>query len=159
MEAANAGHKVGNKKNKARSIGLGIKLPTEQKFNGSVDFKKLFYRFSKRLDNFMLLSHAVIVSPGGVGTMLEFFYTWQLVQVKHVCNIPIILIGDMWEDLIKWLKKYPLKNKYFNKEDLKMIYCVKNAEEAIKIIDEARKQFNKNKKDFCLNYKRYRIIG
>ena len=158
MEAANSGHKAGSTKNHARSIGLGIKLPKEQRFNESVDFKKLFYRFSKRLDNFMLLSHAVIVSQGGVGTMLEFFYTWQLVQVKHACNIPIILVGDMWKDLIKWLKKYPLKKGYFNEEELKMIYCVKNVEEAINIIDEAKKEFNKNKKDFCLNYEKYRII-
>ena len=45
-----------------------------------------------------------------------------------------------------------------NEEELKMIYCVKNVEEAINIIDEAKKEFNKNKKDFCLNYEKYRII-
>lgn len=39
----------------------------------------------------MLLSHVFVVAPGGIGTLLELFYTWQLMQVGHICRAPIIL--------------------------------------------------------------------
>ena len=57
---------------------------------------------------FFLLSNAVVVAPGGVGTLLEFMYTWQLIQVKHTCNIPVILLGEMWRDFLRWIEKHPL---------------------------------------------------
>lgn len=157
MEAANSGHKAGSRKTKAHSIGLGIKLPKEQGFNNSVDHQETFMRFTGRLDRFMLLSNAVIVAPGGVGTMLEFFYTWQLVQVKHICHIPIILMGDMWPELIKWLEKWPLKKNYFSKEDLHLLFLAKNYKEAFNVVDKVYEEFLKGNKDFCVNYKKYRI--
>ena len=159
MEAASLGHKEGSKKAriKSHSIGLGIKLPHEQHFNTGVTASKVFDRFSDRLDNFMLLSNAVVVAPGGVGTMLEFFYTWQLMQVKHTCNIPIILFGDMWEGLLKWLKKQPLKKKFFDSDDMKLLFHAKNAKEALEIINESYEAFRKGDKNFCLNYEKYRF--
>ncbi len=157
MRAANSGHKAGSMKTKARSIGLGIKLPKEQKFNGSLDQQETFFRFTSRLDNFMLLSNAVIVAPGGVGTLLEFFYTWQLVQVKHICHIPIILLGDQWPDLIKWLEKWPLKHKYFGKKDLHLLFLADDSKEALKVIDKAHEEFLLGREDFCINYKKYKI--
>ena len=157
MEAANKGHKEGSKKSDAHSIGLGIKLPHEQAFNNSVGIKKTFNRFSSRLDNFMLLSNVVVVAPGGVGTLLELFYTWQLMQVKHICNLPIILLGDSWPGLLKWLNNSPLKRGFFEKKDVELLYHAKNYDEAIKIIDKAYEEFKKGNKDFCLNYKKYKV--
>jgi uncharacterized protein (TIGR00725 family) len=89
MQAANAGHKSASKG--THSIGLNIKLPFEQDDNKFLDIKKDFDRFSNRLDAFMSLSDAVVVATGGIGTILELFYTWQLVQVQHLCETPIIL--------------------------------------------------------------------
>ena len=105
----------------------------------------------------MLVSNAVVVAPGGVGTLLELFYTWQLVQVKHVCHIPIILMGEPWPELVQWLRKWPLKRRYFDKKDLDMLFWAKDFKQAIEVIDEAYKEFKRGKKDFCLNFKRYRI--
>lgn len=157
MEAANIGHRVGAKKNGSHSIGLGIVLPHEQDFNKGVGLYSKFDRFSSRLDNFMLLSNAVVIAPGGIGTMLEFFYTWQLVQVKHICDIPIILLGDTWKDLVRWLEKEPLKKGFFDKKDMNLIFHAKNAEEAMDIIHEANETFKKGDKNFCLNYKKYKL--
>ncbi|MEM3074868.1 MAG: LOG family protein [Candidatus Pacearchaeota archaeon] len=159
MEAASLGHEAGRKKSglDSHSIGLGIKLPHEQKYNKGVNISRTFNRFSSRLDSFMLLSNVVVVAPGGVGTMLELFYTWQLMQVKHTCHIPIILLGDMWGGLLKWLKKEPLKKRFFEKEDLKLLFYAKNGNEAIKIIDAAYKQFMKGGEDFCLNFEKYKV--
>ena len=157
MEAANAGHKVGSRGNKAHSIGLGIKLPMEQGFNKSLDKMETFSRFTNRLDRFMLLSNAVIVSPGGVGTLLEFFYTWQLIQVEHVCNIPVILLGNEWPGLIEWIERGPLKAKYLDKSDMHHLFLAKNNSDVLKIIDKAHSEFKEGKKDFCVNFKKYRI--
>lgn len=153
MEAANKGHKAGSKLTHAHSIGLGVKLPKVQKFNKSVDFREKFDNFSDRLDEFMLLSHAVIVTPGGVGTLLELMYTWQLVQVSKINHIPIILMGDMWKGLVKWIKNFPLKKEYLTQRDINMLFVAKTPEDAIKIIDKAYEQFRLGKRDFCLNYR------
>jgi len=157
MNAASSGHLAGRKDPRTHSIGLNIWLPTEQKLNKHLDVKKEFHKFSRRLDYFMRLSNVVVVSPGGVGTLLEFFYTWQLVQVKHICDIPIILLGDMWADLIKWIKKNPLKNKFMNKEDVDMLFLAKNEKEAMKIINAAFNEYKKGSKNICLNIKKYKI--
>ena len=157
MAAASSGHREGSKKTGAHAIALNIKLPIEQEFNPYSDVKTIFQRFSRRLDNFMLLSNAVVVAPGGIGTLLEFFYTWQLVQVHHICHIPIILLGDMWPGLIKWLEKKPLREKYFSAKDLHLLFLAKDGYEAMRVIDKAHEEFLKGKKDFCINYKEYRI--
>jgi len=159
MEAATSGYMAGKKKSKgtSRSIGLGIKLPHEQGFNKSIGVKKEFNKFSNRLDNFMLLSNIVVIAPGGVGTLLELFYTWQLMQVRHICHIPIILMGDGWGGLLEWLKKSPLKEGFFNKKDYELLFLAKSGNEAINVIDKAYEEYKKGNKDFCLNYKKYKI--
>jgi uncharacterized protein (TIGR00730 family) len=159
MEAANKGHSKGSKKSKnnSHSIGLGIRLPKEQSFNKHLDIKKEYKTFTNRLDNFMLLSNAVVVAPGGVGTLLELFYTWQLVQVEHVCNIPIILLGKQWAPLVDWLEKYPLKNKFLSKHDMGLIFLADNCNDAVKMIEASHREFKKGNKDFCLNYKKYKL--
>ncbi|MCH8945639.1 MAG: LOG family protein [Nanoarchaeota archaeon] len=157
MEAANQGHKKGSKKTGARSIGIGIKLPREQTFNKHLDIKKEFKRFSRRLDVFMALSNVVVVAPGGVGTLLELFYTWQLVQVKRIHNIPIIMLGRQWPALMKWFEKYPLKSKFFEKKDINLLFLAKDCSETIKMIDKAHEMYQKKGKDFRLNNKRYKL--
>ena len=144
MRAASEGHKIGTRKSgsNAHSIGIGVKLPWNQKFNDAVDYKEKFNRFSKRLDEFMLLSNAVIVTPGGLGTMLELFYTWQLIQVHEIHDMPIILMGEEWVGLLKWIKNGPLKKNYLDKKDYKLVFPVKNERQAMKIIEGNKKNIN-----------------
>jgi len=146
MEAANAGHEEGDKGEKADSIGLVIKLPWESKGNKHLEIKKEFARFSKRLDTFMALSKVAIIMPGGIGTCLELFYAWQLVQVRHIKTIPLILVGKMWEELMKWVKKYPLKKGLISKKDLDNIHIAKDNKAAIRIILKTYKDFKPKKK-------------
>ena len=102
MQAANAGHK--SVSSGTHSIGLSIKLPGEQESNKYLDIKKEFNRFSDKLDTFMSLSGAVVVATGGIGTILELFYSWKLAQVEHICETPIILYGEMWSGLLEWME-------------------------------------------------------
>lgn len=158
MDAANRGHHAGRDKgNHSLSFGLTIHLPREQRESFHLDIKKDFYNFSGRLDHFVLLSNVVIVAPGGVGTLLELMYTWQLVQVKHACGIPIILLGDMWTGFTDWVKKSPLKNKFLDKEDLDLLFPAKNAKEAMEIIRASHDAYKKGKENVCLNIKKYSI--
>jgi len=157
MEAANKGHKEGRKNDKIHSLGLNILLPNEQDANGHLDIKKDFDRFSDRLDYFMSLSDVVVVAPGGVGTILELMYTWQLQQVEHTCNSPIILLGKMWKPFIEWIEKWPLKQRLMSKSDMMPIFLAEDCEEAMKIIKKAQHDFNEKGPDYCWNFFKYKL--
>lgn len=157
MEAANKGHAEGRKEGaQVHSIGLNITLPHEQHENKHLDIEKEFKHFSGRLDYFMHLSNVVVVAPGGIGTLLELFYTWQLTQVEHICNTPIILLGHMWNPLIKWVEDYPLKNRLMSAKDMYPIFVAQHCREAMKMIKKAYKDFKENP-DYCLNSRKYKI--
>lgn len=155
MEAASLGHKDGDVRGTSQSIGINIRLPFEQSINHGVEVSDEHERFSTRLDEFMLLSTAAIVMPGGIGTALELFYTWQLIQVNHICKMPLILVGDMWKELIYWVIDHQLKNKYINPEDLNSVVCVSTVEEAFEVVKKAKEAFDKMDDDLCLNWKLY----
>jgi uncharacterized protein (TIGR00730 family) len=135
MRAGNEGHAAGDMEHKSKSIGITIELPFEQQGNEFIEVRQHFGRFSGRLDEFMRLSNAVVVMPGGIGTCLELFFTWQLIQVKHVERMPIIVIGEMWANIIKWVRENPLENGYMSESDLDYIHVVSTKEEAVAIIE------------------------
>src|SRR5262249_44925103 len=58
--------------------------------------------FFTRLHQFVLASDAFIVAPGGIGTVLETMMIWHLLQVRHLEDTPLILVGKMWPGLIEW---------------------------------------------------------
>lgn len=156
MEAASRGHRK-KSKGKSHSIGLNIHLDSEQHLNKFLDYSREFKIFSKRLDHFMHLSNVFVVMPGGIGTILETFYTWQLMQVNQICHVPIIFVGKMWPPLIKWMEKNPLKNKFVKKQDLRLVFLAKDCKDAIRMIDQAHMEYKKGTKNFCLNYKKYKL--
>mgnify|MGYP001608624768 CR=1 FL=1 len=156
MDAANLGHHAGRKKgNHSLSFGLTIHLPREQRESYHLDIKRDFYRFSNRLDHFVVLSNVIVVTPGGIGTLLELMYTWQLVQVKQVCNMPIILVGNFWDGFVKWIKSSPLKHKFIDMTDLDLLFHAKDANEAMKIINATHEVFKSDKDKTCVNIKNY----
>ena len=132
MEAANAGAKDGSSKSK--SFGLHVDLPFETSPNEHLDITYHHKRFSSRLDEFMRISHAVIVTPGGIGTILELLYTWQLIQVSHISERPIILVGKMWTGLLEWMKSEPLNKQLIDKSDFNNIKIVQNVDEVIVLL-------------------------
>ena len=146
MEAANSGHAMGDKLHRADSIGLAIKLPHEQTMNPYVELKERFIHFSDRLDEFMRLANVIVVTQGGIGTLLEFSFAWQLLQVGHIEYKPIILVGTMWKKFIDWVKKYDLDKDLVSKKDFDFIYMAKNNHEALTIIDKFHKIYLKEGK-------------
>lgn len=67
---------------------------------------------------------------------MELFYTWQLMQVEQICNVLIIMLGDMWVDLVRWIKKWPLKNKLLDLNDVDLLFLAKDCNEAFTIIEK-----------------------
>lgn len=139
MEAANSGAKDGS--TMSRSFGLHIELPFEADTNSHLDVKYLHRRFSSRLDEFMRMSHAVIVTPGGIGTLLEMFYTWQLMQVNHIAPRPLILMGEMWEGLMEWLETGPLAQRLMDQKDFDRLTFAKSVDEVIQHLEPYIKKF------------------
>jgi uncharacterized protein (TIGR00730 family) len=100
MEAANRGASEAGGIN----IGLNISLPFEQHENPYITRELTFefhYFFMRKLW-FMYLAKAMIVFPGGFGTMDEFFETLTLIQTKKIGKVmPIVLYGkSFWEDVL-----------------------------------------------------------
>ena len=105
----------------------------------------------------MKLSNVVMVAPGGVGTMLELFYTWQLMQINHICIVPIILLGDMWLGFLEWIKSYPLKNNYLDLRDFNLLFHAKDIDDAFSIIEMVNMDYKKGSESFCKNYEKYKF--
>jgi uncharacterized protein (TIGR00730 family) len=157
MEAANAGHMAGDKDNNSDSIGLTIELPWENEGNDYLELQKAFPKFSGRLDHFMALSTAVVVMPGGVGTCLELFYTWQLVQVKHIRPLPIILVGDMWQELLTWVKSFLIKDKLISPSDIDYLHVAKDNAEVMQILLDYQNIFEQQGDQYYSKIERYQV--
>ena len=153
MQAANAGHR--SVPTSSHSIGLNIKLPQEQQANNYLDIKEEFARFSDRLDTFMALSDTAIVATGGIGTLLELFYTWQLVQVEHLCETPIILFGEMWGGLLDWLQREVEGRGMFDARDRHNLFHFTRVEQVVGFILKVHEDRGRME-HVCSNYQKYR---
>ena len=138
MQAANEGATAAKAPERNRSVGIRVELPFEQEVNPFVEQAFEHKTFFSRLHHFVLTSDAYVVSPGGVGTVLELMLIWQLLQVKHVRDTPLILVGNMWGELVAWAKKNLLKPELSlaNPEDIAIPVCVNTADKAIALIRE-----------------------
>ncbi|HWR00671.1 MAG TPA: LOG family protein [Chlorobaculum sp.] len=154
MQAANAGSK--SVKNGGQSIGLNIKMAREQDANPYLDIKEEYDRFSNRIDTFMSLSDAVIVAPGGIGTLLELFYSWQLTQVEQLCETPIILFGEIWTNLLDWLVNEVMPAKLFDRKDMHNIFHVMEPAHVVELIVRIHKD-RSQQEHVCRNFNQYRV--
>lgn len=136
MQAANEGAAAANDPARNRSVGIRVELPFEQDVNPFVDQAFEHKTFFTRLHHFVLTSDAYVVTPGGIGTVLELMLIWQLLQVKHVHDAPLILVGNMWAELVAWAKMNLLRPELSlaNPEDISIPLCVNTADEAIALI-------------------------
>jgi len=135
MQAANEGV---NTADSARSVGIRVDLPFEQSVNPFVELAFEHRTFFTRLHHFVLASDAFIVAPGGIGTVLETVMIWQLLQVRHLQNTPLILVGHMWGGFIEWARASMLSfdPPLADTRDLDIPQCVSSADEASAIIRE-----------------------
>jgi uncharacterized protein (TIGR00730 family) len=135
MQAANEGARAAGS---SESMGIRIELPFEQGANPFVDQSFDHETFFTRLQHFVIASDAFVVVPGGIGTVLEMLMIWQLLQVRHLHNVPLILVGKMWRGLIDWSRTSMLDPRLAlaNAGDLDLPQCVDTADEAIAMVRE-----------------------
>jgi uncharacterized protein (TIGR00730 family) len=132
MEAANRGAAEAG----GLSIGLNIKLPFEQKANPYVSpsLNFLFKYFFMRKLWFAQPSRALVVFPGGYGTMDEMWEFFTLLQTRKMGHQAFILIygSDYWKRLINfdWMAECGTVSR----EDLRLVNFVDSPEEALNII-------------------------
>lgn len=144
MQAANEGAALASAPERNRSVGIRVDLPFEQDVNPFVEQAFEHKTFFTRLHHFVLTSDAFVVAPGGIGTVLELMMVWQLLQVKHVHDAPLILVGRMWTGLVDWAKTNLLASQppLASPEDMQIPRCVNTADEAIALIGEHRKKWS-----------------
>jgi uncharacterized protein (TIGR00730 family) len=128
MEAANRGASDAN----GKSVGLNIGLPFEQFPNPYItpELSFEFHYFFMRKFWFAYLAKALVIFPGGFGTIDEMFEILTLAQTRKLSKkLLVILYGsDYWNDVFRL---EPLAEwGAINEEDLKLLCRVDTVDEA-----------------------------
>jgi uncharacterized protein (TIGR00730 family) len=145
MEAANKGAQDVN----GASVGLNIALPFEQNANPYIDHDKnlSFEYFFIRKVMFVKYAQAVVVLPGGFGTLDELFESITLIQTKKINRVPIILVGTkFWSGLLDWFQSSLIDEKLISPEDIELFSVVDTKEEVLNCLESFHSKgvFNPN---------------
>src|SRR3954467_14064624 len=139
MEAANRGAREGG----GKTIGLNIRLPFEQGANpyitDGLHFE--FHYFFMRKFWFAYLAKALVVFPGGFGTMDELMEILTLAQTDKLSKkIQVILYGmDYWKDVLDFdaLVKYGM----IAPEDLNLFHFADDPAGAFELLKTGLTEF------------------
>ncbi len=136
MEAGNKGGKEGG----AQSVGLCIQLPFEQSHNPFITTALDFHYFFVRKVMFLKHTAAVVIMPGGFGTMDELWETVTLVQTHKIDPMPIILYDrSFWQGMLDWLGAMMRDEHHFiGPNDLELMTLVDSPDEALAALDDLR---------------------
>lgn len=145
MEAANKGaYEAGG-----YSVGCNIVLPKEQSPNPYLHkWININYFFVRK---FLLLkySYALVVMPGGIGTLDEFFETLTLIQTKKITDFPVILFGKKYHRELYHHIQVMAENRSIAEEDLELFLYTDSVEEMVEYIHKhAVKRFGLVKKEY-----------
>ena len=135
MEAANRGAQDAG----GRSIGLNISLPHEQEPNPYITRELLFkfrYFFMRKLW-FAHLARAMVVFPGGFGTMDELMEVLTLAQTHKLARkLPIILYGSTyWNEIINF--EALIRHGTISRADLNLFAFADDPAGALKLLQDA----------------------
>jgi uncharacterized protein (TIGR00730 family) len=132
MEAANRGASDAG----GRTIGLNISLPREQRRNPYVthDLAFEFHYFFMRKLWFAHLARALVVFPGGFGTLDELTEFLTLAQTRKLdCPIPVILYGtSYWTEIINF--DALVRHGMIDREDLKLFQWADDPATALRLL-------------------------
>lgn len=145
MEAANRGaHEAGG-----CSVGLNIDLPMEQVVNSYVNVPVGFRYFFVRKVMFIKYASAVLVMPGGMGTMDECFEVVTLIQTEKVRKIPVILVGrEYWKGLLDWMTNRMIKEGMLDQKELSIFKIMDDPGAIVKEIKKKSRISFQGKENF-----------
>ena len=123
------------------SFGANIRLPWEQGANPIIaEDKKLVtfkYFFTRKL-TFVRHSDAIVLFPGGFGTLDEGYEAITLMQTGKSQLMPLVLVdrpgGTYWKTWDKQVREHLLRDKLISPEDLSLYHITDNADEAVKVV-------------------------
>ena len=141
-----AGHEGAGPEN---SFGVNIRLPWEQSANPIIkEDKKLVtfkYFFTRKLI-FIRHSDAIVLFPGGFGTMDEGYEAITLMQTGKSQLMPLVLVdkpgGTYWKTWDKNIREHLLRDALISPDDLNLYRITDNADEAVKIITRFYRNFH-----------------
>lgn len=126
MEAANRGaFDV-----QAKSVGLNVSLPHQQYPNPYItpDLCFRFHYFALRKLHFLLRAKALVVFPGGYGTLDELFETLTLIQTHKIDALPITLVGEaFWRRAVDF--EFLVAEGVIEEEDRELFSFAESAQE------------------------------
>jgi uncharacterized protein (TIGR00730 family) len=115
---------------------LNIVLPHEQAPNAWVtpELSFNFHYFAIRKMHFLMRAAAVVVFPGGFGTLDEMFESLTLIQTRRMEPVPFLLFGEaFWRRIVNW--DALAEAGTISAADLRLFRFVETAEEAVAAID------------------------
>ena len=141
-----AGHEGAGAEN---SFGANIRLPWEQGANPVIaQDKKLVtfkYFFTRKL-TFIRHSDAIVLFPGGFGTMDEGYEAITLMQTGKSQLMPLVLVdkpgGTYWKTWDKNVREHLLRDALISPDDLNLYRITDNADEAVKIVTRFYRNFH-----------------
>lgn len=133
MEAANRGaYEQGSK-----TMGLNIEIPFEQTPNAYISPELCFnfHYFALRKMHFLLKARAVVIFPGGFGTLDELFDALTLIQTGKMPRVPIVMFGrEFWNAIIDF--DALARAGTASAKDIELISWADCAEDAWRVIDD-----------------------
>ncbi|MEQ1862799.1 MAG: TIGR00730 family Rossman fold protein [Chthoniobacteraceae bacterium] len=138
-----------------KSFGLNIRLPFEQAANpiitGDPKLITFNYFFTRKL-NFVKESHAIVLFPGGFGTMDEGFEALTLIQTGKSRIIPLVLVdapgGTYWQSWLRFLQEHLEGRGLISAEDFALFHIATSVDDAVEAV-----------RRFYRNYHSYRWVG
>ena len=134
------------------SFGANIRLPWEQVANPIIDGdKKLItfkYFFTRKL-TFVRHSDAIVLFPGGFGTMDEGYEAITLMQTGKSQLMPLVLVdkpgGTYWKTWDKNIREHLLRDQLISPDDLNLYSITDNTDEAVKIVTRFYRNFHSSR--------------
>ncbi len=118
-----------------RSVGLNIELPMEQHPNKFQTDSLSFHYFFVRKVCFLKYSTAIIVFPGGFGTLDELCEVLTMTQTRKINPVPVILVGkEFWNGFLHWMKQILVGEGMISENDLGLFHLVDSADEAVEYL-------------------------
>ncbi|UTW08728.1 LOG family protein [Pseudomonas benzenivorans] len=134
------------------SLGFNITLPFEQGANATVEGSGnllSFHFFFLRKLFFVKEADALVLCPGGFGTLDEALEVLTLIQTGKSPIVPVVLLdqpgGNYWEEHLAFIEKQVLGHGYILPSDLHLIRLVHSADEAAEEIAQFYRNFHSSR--------------
>jgi len=134
------------------SLGFNITLPFEQHANPTVEgtpHLMSFHFFFVRKLFFVKEADALVLCPGGFGTLDETLEVLTLIQTGKSPLVPVVLLdepgGSYWKDALQFIRRQLEDNRYILPSDMHLLHLANSAEEAAEEIAQFYRNYHSSR--------------